>query len=43
MQQVVGIGEYPDIIETTQKELDKMATAHDRLEMLNKYSKMIKI
>ena len=37
MQQVVGIGENSDIIETVQKELDKMATAHDRLEMLNKY------
>ena len=30
MQQVVGIGEHSDIIETIQKELDKMATAHDR-------------
>ena len=38
MQQVVGIGEHSDVIETIQKELDKMATAHDRLEMLNKYS-----
>ena len=37
MNQVVGIGEHSDIIETIQKELDKMAMAHDRLEMLNKY------
>jgi len=37
MQQVVGIGEHSDIIETIQKELDKMAQAHDRLEMLNKH------
>ena len=37
MQQVVGIGEHSDIIETIQKELDTMATAHDRLQMLNKY------
>jgi len=37
MRQVVGIGEHSDIIETIQKELDAMATAHDRLEMLNKY------
>ena len=37
MQKVVGIGEHSDIIETIQKELDSMATAHDRLEMLNKY------
>ena len=37
MQQVVGIGEHSDIIETIQKELDKMATASDRLEMLDKH------
>ena len=37
MQQVVGIGEHSDVIETIQKELDRMAMAHDRLEMLNKY------
>jgi hypothetical protein len=37
MQNVVGIGEHSDIIETIQKELDSMATAHDRLEMLDKY------
>lgn len=37
MQKVVGIGEHSDIIETIQKELDKMAAADDRLEMLNKY------
>jgi hypothetical protein len=37
MQKVVGIGEHSDIIETIQKELDSMATAHDRLEMLDKY------
>jgi len=37
MQKVVGIGEHSDIIETIQKELDRMATAHDRLDMLNTY------
>ena len=37
MEKVVGLGEHSDIIETIQKELDKMATADDRLEMLNKY------
>jgi hypothetical protein len=37
MQKVVGIGEHSDIIETIQKELDSMAAAHDRLEMINKY------
>ena len=37
MQKVVGIGEHSDIIETIQKELDAMASAHDRLEMLKLY------
>ena len=37
MKNVVGIGEHSDIIETIQKELDKMATANDRLEMLDKH------
>ena len=37
MQKVVGIGEHSDIIETIQKELDQMASAHDRIEMLNLY------
>jgi len=37
MQQVVGIGEHSDIIETIQKELDKMAAATDRLEMLDRH------
>ena len=37
MDKVVGIGEHSDIVQTIQKELDAMATAHDRLEMLTKY------
>ena len=37
MQKVVGIGEHSDIIETIQKELDSMATADDRIAMLDKY------
>jgi|TARA_B100000927_G_C16060233_1_gene306834 hypothetical protein len=37
LQQVVGIGEHSDFIETIQKELDAMAVANDRLEMLEKY------
>ena len=37
IEKVVGIGEHSDIIKTIQKELDKMAAADDRLEMLNKY------
>lgn len=33
----VGIGEHSDVIEAIQVELDKMATASDRIEMLNKH------
>ena len=39
MRQVVGIGEHSDIIETIQKELVKMATAQDRLDMLDQHFK----
>jgi len=35
----VGIGEHSDIVEAIQLELDKMASANDRIEMLNKYFK----
>jgi len=37
MHQSVGIGEHSDIVEAIQEELDKMAGANDRLEMLEKY------
>lgn len=37
MNQSVGIGEHSDIVEAIQEELDKMAAAEDRIEMLNKY------
>lgn len=33
----VRIGEHGDISEAIEGELDKMAAAHDRLEMLDKY------
>ena len=32
-----GIGEHSDITEAVIAELDKLASAHDRLEMLDKY------
>ena len=38
MKQSVGIGEHSDIVEAIQKELDTMANAHDRIEMLDKAS-----
>jgi len=37
MNQSVGIGEHSDIVEAIQEELDKMAAATDRIEMLNKH------
>jgi len=37
MNQSVGIGEHSDIVEAIQEELDKMAAATDRIEMLDKY------
>lgn len=37
MQSATGIGEHSDIVEAVQEELDKMAAANDRIEMLEKY------
>mgnify|MGYP000429631599 len=37
MHQSVGIGEHSDIVEAIQEELDKMAAAEDRMDMLHKY------
>ena len=37
MNNSTGIGEHSDIVEAIQCELDKMATANDRLEMLDKH------
>jgi len=37
MNQSVGIGEHSDIVEAIQEELDKMAAATDRIEMLEKH------
>ena len=37
MEQSVGIGEHSDIVEAIQEELDKMAMANDRIEMLQEF------
>lgn len=37
MNQSVGIGEHSDIVEAIQEELDKMAAATDRIEMLEQH------
>ena len=39
MTQSIGICEHSDIMETINLELDKMAAAYDRLEMLDLYFK----
>ena len=31
----VGVGEHPDIMETIEGELEKMSSYHDKLEMLD--------
>lgn len=37
MNQSVGIGEHSDIVEAIQEELDKMAAATDRIDMLEQH------
>lgn len=37
INQSVGIGEHSDVVEAIQEELDKMAAAQDRIEMLERY------
>ena len=37
MNQSVGIGEHSDSVEAIQHELDTMAAAHDRIDMLDTY------
>ena len=37
MNNATGIGEHSEIVEAIQEELDKMAHAEDRIEMLEKY------
>jgi len=36
MTKSIGIGEHSDIVETIDKELDSMATAQDKLDVLQK-------
>ena len=37
MEQSVGIGEHADIIEAVDGELEKIAAAQDKIDMLKKY------
>lgn len=34
-----GIGEHPDLVLSVDEQIDKMANAEDKLEILNKYYK----
>lgn len=37
MNNAAGIGEHSDVVEAVQKELSIMGSAHERLEMIDKY------
>jgi len=37
MNNPVGVGEHPDIIEAIEQELDEIARYNDQVEMLDKY------
>jgi len=37
LQNSVGVGEHPDIMDTIEKELEEIAKYHDLLGVLNKY------
>jgi hypothetical protein len=39
LDNTVGVGEHPDIVETIEKELEIISSYHDKLEMLNTYFK----
>ena len=36
----VGVAEHPDLIETIDKEIEKICEAHDKLEVLETYFKI---
>lgn len=37
LEKGVGVAEHPDVMETIDGELSRMAEYHDRIEMLDKY------
>lgn len=37
LNQPVGIGEHPDIIEAMEAEIDEIAKYHDQMEVIEKY------
>ena len=39
MENAVGVGEHPDILEAIEKELTIIAQYHDQIELLEKYIK----
>ena len=41
LDNTVGVGEHPDIVETIEKELEIISSYHDKLEMLNTYFKEV--
>ena len=39
LNNAVGVGEHPDVLEAVEKELEVIAKYHDQLEVINKYFK----
>ena len=37
LNQPVGIGEHPDVMAATESEIDNIAKAHERIEVINHY------
>jgi hypothetical protein len=39
LEHPTGVGDHPDVLETIASEVDKIATYHDQIEVINKYFK----
>ena len=39
LENPTGVGDHPDVLETVQGELDKIARYHDQIEVINHYFK----
>ena len=39
LEHPTGVGDHPDVLETVQGELDKIARYHDQIEVINHYFK----
>ena len=39
LEHPTGVGDHPDVLETIQGEIDKIARYHDQIEVIDKYFK----